>query len=123
MQWPFLLIKLLINYTNADDAFITKDFSYGHIKGANGFNKYCKHFQGGYFVLENDEINNYGILVASCNNAAVENISKELPKAKDIINSLDGDILDKDFATNYKKFSLCKSSWNKIVKYLQVYFS
>lgn len=76
--------KLLINYTNADDAFITKDFSYGHIKGANGFNKYCKHFQGGYFVLENDKINNYGILVASCNNAAVENISKELPKVKDI---------------------------------------
>ena len=30
--------------------------------------------------LKNDEINNYSILVTSCNNAAVENISKELPK-------------------------------------------
>lgn len=83
--------KLLAEYSKADDAFYVKDFSYGSYKGKNGCKKYFQYVQGGYFVLKNDEINAYGIVVTSCNNAAVENISKELPRAKDIIGSLDAD--------------------------------
>ena len=35
-----------------------------------------------WYSLKNDRINDHSILVASCNNAAVENISKELPVGK-----------------------------------------
>lgn len=41
-----------------------------------------------YFKIKCDDINNYGMLVTSCNNSAVENITIDLPKLDDILDAL-----------------------------------
>ena len=67
--------QLLSKYETPDDAFEERKF----LHGSRDQKRYSK-FIPGWYQLKNDEINNYSILVTSCNNAAVENISKELPK-------------------------------------------
>lgn len=42
-----------------------------------------------YYRFKYDKINDYGILVTSCNNSAVENITLDLPKAADVMSALD----------------------------------
>ena len=82
------------------------------------------------FHLFNDEINNYSMLVTSCNNAAVENISKELPQ------SMIGDLkpLDEDSEEHCKllsevsdMFDLNAVGLNEInrdgIEYSDIYFS
>lgn len=64
--------KLLSEYDKADDAF-KKCF----------FDTPYDQFTTSYYIPDQKLIQ-YGILVASCNNAAVENITKELPVAKDV---------------------------------------
>lgn len=73
--------RLLAQYDDPEDAFEKQDFIHGE-KYENAYSYYTRH----WYTLKNDEINNYGMLVTSCNNAAVENITKELPKsvAKDL---------------------------------------
>lgn len=68
---------LLAKYDDPDkEAFEKNDFLQGD-GPENAYSKYTRH----WYSLKNDKINDYSILVTSCNNAAVENISKELPKS------------------------------------------
>lgn len=76
--------KILADCNGAPDDFFAKHkFSQGTLKD-NAYYKYAP----AYYSIKNDLINNYSMLVASCNNAAVENITVDLPNGKDILESL-----------------------------------
>ena len=66
--------NLLSQYDEPDKAFEHYRFSHG-TKKENAYTKFAPKYHG----FKDDRINNYGIIVASFNNNAVENISKELP--------------------------------------------
>ena len=74
---------LLAEYENPDDAFDRHVFRHGEGEGGSYYNSVRA-----WYSLKNDRINDYGILVASCNNAAVENVTKELPLGSGIQDSL-----------------------------------
>ena len=81
---------LLSKYNKPDDAFERVPFKQGEYGGAyvpassgNNFSPYAN-----WYRFKDDKIADYGVLVTSCNNAAVENISKELPLESGILDSL-----------------------------------
>lgn len=74
---------LLAAYDDPNKAFIEHTFKKGDKKD-NAYSKFIRK----WYSLENNKINQYSILVTSCNNTAVENISKELPKRSSIIDDL-----------------------------------
>lgn len=79
----YALSKDAVN--SPDEAFEKCSFKFGPQK------KYGSAYLASapnYFKFKNDSINNYGVLVASCNNSAVENITVDLPKLDDVLNSL-----------------------------------
>ena len=75
---------LLAQYEKADDAFEACSFRHG--ESIN--NGYCR-FYSKYYRLKDDRINDYSILVTSNNNAAVQNITKELPVQGGITGALE----------------------------------
>ena len=74
------------NGTDPDTLFERHSFTQGPLEAYG--NSYYQ-FAPAYYSIKNDAINNYSMLVASCNNAAVENITIDLPKGKDILESLE----------------------------------
>lgn len=57
------------NAEDPDSLFEMHSFSHGPLEAnANAYYQYASH----YYSINVDEINNYSMLVASCNNAAVE---------------------------------------------------
>lgn len=71
-------------YLKADDAF---NSSYFYDK--NGQRKYYDKYITKYYSLKDSSINHHSMLVTSNNNAAVENITVDLPNAEDLIDSLE----------------------------------
>lgn len=57
----------------------------------NGDDRRYDQYTPCWCTFKEDKINDYGILVASCNNAAVENISKDLPRQDKIISAITPD--------------------------------
>lgn len=74
---------LLADYKDPDDAFEKQAFLHGE-KQEHAYSTYVR----GWYRLKDDKINDYSILVTSCNNAAVENVSKELPLGTSLLNDL-----------------------------------
>lgn len=76
--------SLLANYEDPDDAFIQCCFQDGD-KAHRGYSQFCR----GYYDFADERLKDYGMLVASCNNAAVENITKELPDGTALLKGLE----------------------------------
>lgn len=66
-------------YLDPNKAFGRRDFQHGE-KAEHGYSKYTRH----WYQLMDERILDCSILVASCNNGAVENISRKLPVSKEI---------------------------------------
>lgn len=98
--------KRLATYQIPDEAFVKHNFLKGN-KKYKSYSKYVLH----WYSLIDDSINDYSILVTSCNNAAVENISKELPLESGILNSL---------RTNSKDSELFKKQLDEIKELFSV---
>lgn len=104
--------KLLAeNGSDPDTLFERHTFTQGPLEAyGNSYFQYAP----AYYSIKNDTINNYSMLVASCNNAAVENITIDLPKGKDILESLEASSSDDEDVRNglqdvYDKFDINKS--------------
>lgn len=75
--------RLLADYEDPDKAF--DDYSFAHGEGpGHSYNQYVRK----YHRLKNKKISAYSILVASSNNTAVENITKELPIEEKILGDI-----------------------------------
>lgn len=84
--------KILSRYDIPDEAFVGVKFVGGKMNGA--YNRYYPK----WFRFKDEHITDFGVLVTSSNNTAVENITKELPLEKGILDNLniifDGDKSD-----------------------------
>ena len=76
--------SLLVQYQDPDDAFIQRRFQDGD-KAHRGYSQFC----WGYYDFADERLKDYGMLVASCNNAAVENITKELPDGTALLKGME----------------------------------
>lgn len=85
--------NLLSNYENPDDALELQEYKYGDAVDPKT-RRPCKGhryspYVPGYFVFKDDAVNNYGMLVCSCNNKAVENITTDIPVDSDVSQSIE----------------------------------
>lgn len=78
--------KLISQYEHADDAFEERFFEDGN-QYKKGYDKYYYK----YHAFKDEKLLDYSMIVASCNNAAVENITKELPSGKALLAGLNPD--------------------------------
>ena len=101
------------NAEDPDSLFEMHSFSHGPLEAnANAYYQYAPH----YYSINVDEINNYSMLVASCNNAAVENITIDLPKARDILDSLESSGDDEEeIRAVWMRFMICLISTSQVM--------
>lgn len=74
--------RALSQYDTPDDAFEGVKFVCGELNGA-----YAQYYPK-WFRFKDEHIADFGVLVTSSNNTAVENITKELPLEKGILDNL-----------------------------------
>ena len=83
--------RLLCQVQDPDDLFEKREFTRGPL---DAFHHAYFKFAPYYYALTDDRIHNHSMLVTSCNNAAVENITADLPDAEGMLGGLAPD--DKD---------------------------
>lgn len=103
--------KLLVEYQNPDDAFYECNFHGGVLKNHGYDDDNCC-----YYRFKNEKINDYGMLVASNNNAAVENITRDLPNGDDLSKGLRGSEENPGLKEIEKMFDLSVTSNTEIYR-------
>lgn len=127
--------KFLSQYDTPDDAFEGVKFVNGKLNGA-----YAQYYPK-WFRFKDQHIADFGVLVTSCNNTAVENITKELPLESGILDNLkivsDGNALNSPeiirqleeirtlFSTSEteKKLSIYQKDTKRQGEYPEIYFT
>ena len=66
--------KLLSEYAVPDEAFEER-----YLIDRAKYKEYADFYPSAYYIFKNERINDFGIVVTSCNNPAVENVTKEFP--------------------------------------------
>lgn len=100
--------KFLCRYEKADDAFKECHFEQGKYINRE-YDKFCNK----YYTFENETLSDFSMIVASCNNAAVENITKELPDGNALLGGLKVNGNDKsseELANVAELFDIIKSN-------------
>ena len=80
--------NVLSQYDSPDDLFEAHPFKQGLLNGA--YSQYTRS----WYSMKDDAVNDYSILVVSSNNAAVENITKELPISQGLHSQLSSSTKD-----------------------------
>ena len=127
--------RFLSQFDTPDEAFEGVKFVCGELKGA-----YAQHYPK-WFRFKNEHIADFGMLVTSSNNTAVENITKELPLESGILDNLkivsDGDEPDSPemsqqleairtlFSTSEteKKLNIYQNDTKRKGEYPEIYFT
>lgn len=99
------------NGTEPDTLFEKHTFGQGPLEALG---KAYYQYAPNYYSIKNNRINDYSMLVTSCNNAAVENITIDLPRGEDILESLevsdsDDEAVKKGLAKVHDLFDIDKS--------------
>ncbi len=90
--------KAMAQYQDPSQAFERREFHHGE-KENHAYSKYTRH----WYQIKDEKILGYSILVASCNNGAVEKISKELPVSREIPLLLELPLEEDIYFTEYAK--------------------
>ena len=80
---------LLAGYPNPDEAFHFEPFNHGRIPTRFGINGYSRFEDPGFYRLVNPEISRCSMVLASSNNRAVENVTRDFSLRSDLERELE----------------------------------
>lgn len=82
--------KVLSEYDSSDSLFQLKRYCDGPFRGS--YDEYYK----GYYVIKDKRVEDMGIVIASSNNNAVENITVDLPSSENLFSSLNSENMNEN---------------------------